>query len=117
MTDKLPPVPMWLKKERAKALRYSTALRRLLGTGLKPLTYDEEACKWNGALLPLEPMDRGYMMERDVEHGTTAGYQYHRRNGQTPCDDCRTAQSDYNRESRQRKLRNQTNGRTEETIV
>jgi hypothetical protein len=95
--------PMWLHKERKKAYRYAVALRHLLGTGLKPLTYDDELCKWDGDLLPLEPMDRGYMMEKDVQHGTTAGYQYHRRKGQNPCDDCRAAQSAYNRASRIRR--------------
>ena len=92
--------PMWLHKECKKAYRYAVALRHLLGTGLEPLTYDDELCKWDGDLLPLEPMDRGYMMEKDVQHGTTAGYQYHRRKGQNPCDDCRAAQSAYNRASR-----------------
>jgi len=94
--------PQWLSKERKKAYRYSLALRHLLGTGLEPLTYDTELCKWDGPLLPLEPMDRGYMMEKDVVHGTTAGYQYHRRNGQTPCGACKEAQSTYNRENRRR---------------
>lgn len=95
--------PMWLHKERKKAYRYAVALRHLLGTGLEPLTYDDELCKWDGDLLPLEPMDRGYMMEKDVQHGTTAGYQWHRRQGQNPCDDCRAAQSAYNRASRIRR--------------
>jgi len=92
--------PMWLARERKKAYRYSVALRHLLGTGLEPLTYDDEACKWNGELLPLEPVDRGYNMEKEFVHGTTAGYQTHRRRGQVPCDECREAQSAYNRKKR-----------------
>lgn len=92
--------PMWLARERKKAYRYSVALRHLLGTGLEPLTYDDDACKWNGELLPLEPVDRGYNMEKEFVHGTTAGYQTHRRRGQVPCDECREAQSAYNRKKR-----------------
>lgn len=95
--------PLWLSKERKKAYRYSLALRHLLGTGLEPLTYDDELCKWDGELLPLEPMDRGFNMEKEFVHGTTAGYQTHRRRGQVPCDDCRHAQSAFNRASRIRR--------------
>jgi len=95
--------PMWLHKERKKAYRYSLALRHLLGTGLEPLTYDDELCKWDGELLPLEPMDRGYMMEKDIQHGTTGGYQWHRRQGQTPCDECKAAHTAYNRAGRIRR--------------
>lgn len=99
----IPPLPKWLKEERRKAIRYSIALRHLLGTGLEPLTYDDELCNWDGELLPLGPMDRGFNMEKEFVHGTTAGYQTHRRRGQIPCDECKAAQTAFNRASRIRR--------------
>lgn len=35
--------------------------------------------------------------QRAPEHGTRHGYQKHRAAGQPPCDDCTTAQADYDR--------------------
>ena len=99
----IPPLPKWLKEERIKAQRYSIAIRHLLYTGLKPLTYEEHLCDWDGPLLPLEPMDRGFNMEKEFVHGTTAGYKTHRRRGQIPCAECKAAQTAANRASRIRR--------------
>lgn len=93
-----------MKREQQLAVAHSHGLRHQFLHHLELLTDDHELCQWDGELLPLEPMDKGFLMERDVVHGTTAGYQYHRRKGQTPCDDCRAAQSTYNREKRRKKL-------------
>ena len=97
-----------LRREQELAVLQSWGLRHQLVHGLELLTEDHELCQWDGELLPLEPMDRGFLMERDVVHGTTGGYQYHRRKGQTPCDDCRAAQTAYNREARQRRKARET---------
>ena len=102
-----------LQKEQEIAVAHSWGLRHQLHHGLELLTEDHELCQWDGELLPLEPMDKGYMMERDVVHGTTGGYQYHRRKGQNPCDECRAAQTEYNREARRR--RNARKGGSEPT--
>lgn len=47
-----------LRLERRLAYRYALALRHLLGTGLEPITYDDDLCDWSGDLLPLEAVDR-----------------------------------------------------------
>ena len=42
------------------------------------------------------------MLAPTAEHGTYAGYNAHRRRGETPCDACRAAQTDYCRDYRHR---------------
>lgn len=36
-------------------------------------------------------------MKDDIDHGTYAGYQKHRRRGSEPCPDCREASAEYHR--------------------
>jgi hypothetical protein len=44
----------------------------------------------------------------EIAHGTRAAYRIHRKNGETPCPDCRAAEARYNRERRAAKARPST---------
>lgn len=81
-----------------EARRYSVALRKLYGTGLKPLTENDPLCQWSGPLLPLERMD----YDERIKHGTETGYQQHRYYKIEVCDECLEARRIWKREYRQR---------------
>lgn len=91
-----------MKEELFKARAYSRALRHLWGTGLEPLTYEPELCRWNGKLLPLDKSDYA----ENIKHGTEAGYQRERFHHLPICDACRQAKREARRAERARnKLR------------
>ena len=94
----------WILDELEKARAYSRALRHMMNAGLRefePLTYDDELCKWDGPLLPLEPFDRwNYVPEHQVVHGTERGYQWHRKRNEDACEPCKEAKRNGTRTGR-----------------
>ena len=59
-------------------------------------------------LMALERIAEGLGPGRDwtpgrTTHGTHAGYMWHRRHGEKPCDPCRLAENAYQRDYRRRK--------------
>ena len=99
----------WFQMELRKARAYSRALRHMaqagLWPGLEPLTFDEEACEWDGPLLPLESIDRTGRIRiktaDEIDHGTERGYQQHRRFDGSPCERCAVAHREHNQEQKQ----------------
>ena len=49
---------------------------------------------------------------RNGKHGTYAGYNQHMRTGETPCEECRTAATDYQRQWRKGNRRDGQGART-----
>jgi hypothetical protein len=52
----------------------------------------------------------GYVPAKQAEHGTTSGYMKHRREGTTPCAECRAARNAYEKANRLAREARQADG-------